>query len=164
MRGEEHFAWGEGGTVTGTLRPEGQDHVEVTTYAGGFFPLSTTVTPDSGAGYTASFDLDRAAFDALLPLEVGDSLGLPVRYSRDNPQTAVDMALTVTVRGDYPVAIGDCDYTALQVQYELERPDGTFRTMMNYLPDLGFAYVVGRVLPNEDDQTRDARSIRIEGE
>ncbi len=122
------------------------------------------MTPDSGAGYTAGFEMDGAAFDALLPLEVGDTLGLPVRYTRDNPETAVDMALTITVRGDYPVVIGECDYTAVQVQYDLERPDGAFHTIMNFLPDLGFAYMVGRVLPNEDDQKKDASAIRLEGE
>lgn len=165
LRGEEHFARGEAGTVVVTLRPEDADFVEVTDYAGGVLPVRTVVTPDPGTdrdGYVATIDFDRAALDAILPLETGDSLGVPARYTRDRPALSVDLALELDVRGNEPVTIGDCSYTALQVEYRIIRPDGTFRSLMQFLPDLGIAFAVGRELPGGDMDSADATAIRRE--
>lgn len=163
LRGEEHFSRGTGGVVIVSLRPEDAGFVEITEYAGGVLPVRVVNTPDpdsDGQGYAATIDFDRAALDAILPLEPGDMLGLPARYIRDTPEISVELALELEVRGNEPVSIGDCDYTALQVEYRIIRPDGTFRTMLQFLPDLGIAYAVGRALPDGDMDNADATAIR----
>lgn len=166
MRGTEHFARGAGGAVIVTVRPGGADFTEVTEYAGAVIPAVTRVAPDEGAERTGSLsvlDFDRGALDALLPLEPGDALRLPARYSRDDPPMEVDLGIVLSVGVAETVRIGDCAYAALPVTWALERPDGTFTTVLNFIPDLGIAYTARRELPTGQVDDDAATAIRAEG-
>lgn len=166
MRGAEHFARGEGGAVIVTVRPGDADFTEVTEYAGAVIPAVTRVTPDEGAERTGSLsvlDFDRGALEALLPLEPGDTLRLPARYSRDDPPMELDLGIALSVGAVETVRIGDCAYAALPVTWALERPDGTFTTVLNFIPDLGIAYTARRELPTGQVDDDAATVIRAEG-
>jgi len=167
LRGTEHFARGADGTVIVTVRPKDATFTETTEYARGIVPVVTTITADPGsdsAGYVSTLEFDRAALDALMPPEPGDRIALPAHYTRTEPPLAVDLGLEVEVRGAEAVGIGTCSYGAVQVEYRLARPEGTFRAIMNYLPDLGLAYVAARELPSGERDDDAATLIRLEGE